>query len=392
VAARWRPQEDASLRRWYAADVPVVEIGQRLGRSAHAVDARRRALGIKARRPATRRWSRTQDSFIAAAAAAGLPAQVVADRLALPLESVRRRRRTLLPGRPSPRRYGTHEDAALRAAIAEGRPITELAATMGRTPNALRMRARSLGLLGGAPRRRWTPHEDRSVRDGYGRGLSCDAIANDVLHGARSAGAVSARARKLGLASFARAWTADDDAALRRGASAGLSVHALATRFTRTPEAIRRRARKLELQVAEDPVPAGGRRWTRREDVLLAELQGLNPARVASELGRSDRAIRRRMARLGLSHSSPHHLVPSRGSLSPGEVRVLLREYTSGDPRRLLALARRLNRPPVELRRLACRLLEAHPARHSERWHEAPGSREYRSPDLPPSRRDPPHA
>jgi hypothetical protein len=346
------------MRGWYAEGVPVLEIGRRLGRSADAVDARRRAAGLPARRPRSRRWSLAQDALLRASAEAALPATELARRLGLPLEAVRRRRRTLGPTRPRGRPYQPGEDAALRDAIVAGRSLRELAFQLGRTEDALRLRARSLGLLAGASRR-WTRQEDELLREGYGRGLPCEAVASLMLGGARTPGAVSARARKLGLATYARAWTAREDALLRRLARTGASLYVAAERHGRTPEAIRRRARGLGVELAAEPAPAAGRRWTLREDALLRMHAGLPPGRLARLLGRTDRAVVRRMAVLGLSRRSPHHLPLPAAGLTPGELRLIARECADGGPGRVLAVARRLDRPPAEVRRLAKQLARA---------------------------------
>lgn len=353
MAQRWHPHEDERLNGWYAEGEPVIEIGRRLGRSPDAVDARRRALGLRARRPRARRWSRRQDALLRGSAEAGVPAAVLAERLGLPLEAVRRRRRALVRSRPPGKRYEPQEDAALREALTAGRSLRDLASPLGRTEGALRVRARSLGLLAKGSRRRWTRRDDELLREGYERGLSCRAVARTMLGGMRTPGAVSARARALGLATYARAWTPEEDAALRRLSLAGASLYAAAERRGRTPEAIRRRARKLGVKFAADPAPAGGRRWRPGEDAILRELASLHPGRLSRLLGRSDRAVLRRMTALGLASRSPHRLPPTRTELTPGELRLIARECSNGTPRRVLALAHRLGRPPGQLRRLA---------------------------------------
>lgn len=352
MAARWGVNEDEQLRRLYGEGVAVVEIARRLGRSANAVDARRRAIGLTARRQ-PRRWSPRQDALLVASARAAVPARFMAERLGLPLESVRRRRRALAPMRPRGRPYSPAEDRALGDALASGRPLPELSRRLGRTEGALRTRARSLGVLCSARRRRWTRAEDELVREGYDRGLRCDAVAHELLHGARTPAAVSARARKLGLASYARAWTPEDDSLLGQLCLAGVPLYAAARQLARTPEALRRRARKLGLNLPAEHGRASSRRWTSQEDAVLRDFPGLDPARLATILGRSDRAVRRRRAQLGLSNRSPHHLRPPSAGVALAERRLIARELASNNPRRLLALARRLGRSPLELRRLA---------------------------------------
>lgn len=353
MAERWRPHEDQRLREWYAAGVPVTEIARRLGRSQDAVDARRRALGVPARRPTPRRWSPEQDALLRASAEAGVPAAAVAQRLGLPLEAVRRRRRALLPSRRRTRPYTVAEDEALREAIARDRPLRALAAELGRTEGALRVRAHTLGLLTGDRRRRWTLREDGLLREGYERGLGCEAVARLMLGGTRTASAVSARARRLGLVSYARTWSREEEAALRRAAAANASLYAVAERHGRTPEAIRRRARRLGIELAAEPAPAAGRRWAPEEDALLRALASSHPGRLARLLGRSDRAVLHRMRKIGLANRSPHRIPPRLAGLTPGELRLIAEECSNGQARRVLALADRLGRSPAELRRLA---------------------------------------
>lgn len=177
--------------------------------------------------------------------------------------------------------------------------------------------------------------------------------ARELPQGARTPAAVSARARKLGLASYARVWTAEDDSQLRQLCLAGVPLYAAASQLARTPEALRRRSRKLGLSLLAEHGRASGRRWTSQEDAVLRDFSGLDPARLATILGRSDRAVRRHRAQLGLSNRSPHHLPPPSAGVAPSERRLIARELVSNDPRRILALARRLGRSSLELRRLA---------------------------------------
>ena len=353
MAGRWRPDEDRSLRSWYRQGMPVVKIARSLGRSADAVNARRRLLGLAPRRR-RREWSARQDALLLASRRAGVPARVVAERLGLPLEAVRRRCRALAPARAASPRWTPAEDERLRAGLAAGSPLGELARQLGRSEGALRTRARERALLPHAQRRRrWTASEDDLLRSGYESGLSCHAIATDLLAGRRTPESVSARARKLGLATYARTWTDEEERALRQLALSGAAVSEAAQRLARTPEAIRRRARKLGVVLARDPVRGHARPWRPEEDALTRELAGLHPARLARILGRSDQAIRRRRGVLGINSRSPHHVAPVQGGLTPGERRLLAREYAPEKPRRVLALSRRLGRTPAQLRALA---------------------------------------
>lgn len=345
MARRWAQREDATLVRLYRAGAAVREIARALGRSEDAVNARRAALGSPPRRSPAR-WSAREDALLAGAVRARLPAPLVAERLGRPAAQVRWRRRTLGLTSPPSRRYGPEEDAAVRAAIEEGGEVAELARRLGRTPDALRLRAANLGLYRPSRRRRWTEREDAALRDGYDSGLSCAQIAGELP--GRTASGVAARARQLGLATHARRWTAADDERLRRLApSHGLDD--LAGRLGRTPDALRQRARKLGVPLPDRrSAPRASMPWTDEEDELLRLHPGLNPAALAQLLGRSDRAVTIRIAKLGLRagrERSPHRRTASLAGLSPGERALVRRELIGASPRRRLALARRLGLP-----------------------------------------------
>jgi hypothetical protein len=195
-------------------------------------------------------------------------------------------------------------------------------------------------------RQRWSASEDAAVRDGYDTGFSCREIARELPM--RTPAAVAARARKLGLATHARRWTAADDERLRLLA-AHRTLDELARPIGRTPDALRQRAAKLGLVLLENRrVRRAGARWTAAEDDLLRLHAGLNPAMLAGLVGRSDRAVTIRLSKLGLRagrERSPHHAAPRLGDLTPGERALLDRELEPGNPRRLLRLARRLGLP-----------------------------------------------
>jgi hypothetical protein len=346
------------LRRLYAAGVAVQEIGQRVGRSADAVSARRRTLRL-APRPRARPWSDREDDLLRAAAAAGLPAAAVAVHLRRPADQVRRRRRSLTGAQPAPLRYTAAEDAAIVAGWTPGADIGTLAGRLARSPGAVRLRAQALGLHHPAARPRWRPHEDAALRDGYALGLTCAQIALEI--GVRTPAAVAARAAKLGLGTYGRRWTAREDELLRSFVREGVDAERAAQLLSRTPEALRRRAHVLDVAPPRSGrARRGGRQWTQAEDELLAVHRERNPAELAQQLERSSEAVTRRMRALGVretSKGSPHHPVRARGGLTPGQRAVIARELDAGGPRRQLALARRLGVRPSVVRRFADGLL-----------------------------------
>jgi hypothetical protein len=371
MAGRWTPQQDATLRRRYRAGVPRQRIAAALGRSPDAVDARRRALGIPAR-PRTPPWSCAADDLLRAADAARLPLAEVARRLGRPAAAVRWRRHALGLQRPGARAWTPAEDQALGRAWPRGGELARLGRRLGRSPAALRLRAVTLGLAQPQRRRRWQPDEDRRLRTGYAHGLTCAAIAAHLP--GRTAGAVAARARKLGLASYARRWTRQEDAQLRRLAEHGTSLEQAAHILVRTPQALRVRARRLGIQPPPTHRPPRRRRWTPADDQLLAVRASLDPARLAILLGRSEGAVRRRLAALGLRQGcerSPHHPIAARPRLTPAQQRLLAREYRPGNGRVLVSLANRLGLPPGAVKQLAAAVLST--AATVADPHPAPG-------------------
>lgn len=353
MAARWSRDDDALLARLYGEGEPVRRIAERLQRSDDAIVARRRALGIARR---DRGWSPSRDALVATAARAGLPASVVAASLRMPADRVRRRRAKLVGSRPAARRYNAAEDAAIADALRSGGDLNALAGRLGRSPEALRLRARALGVYAAPRRRRWTRVEDDALRAGYRDGCSCRQIA-ERIGGGRTATAVAARARKLGLSTYGRCWSPHEDEQLRKLLRTGMTLDAVALALVRSPEAVRQRARKLTLVVLQAATAhrrRAGERWTAHEDDLLHANVAADPIVLAAVLGRSDGAVRARMRSLALvapRQRSPHHAVSRPRELAPGELALLSREL-HGDPgpARVLAVARRLRRPPATIR------------------------------------------
>lgn len=352
MAARWTAAEDRVLRGLYEAGMSLRGIGERLRRSEQAVSERRRALGIPMR-PRIPAWTPTEDALLRAASARGIPASVVAQRLGRPAEQVRRRRRRLVAARSSPRPYTVEDDERLRACWGSGGDVESLARELGRSAGSLRLRAQALGLHRPRPRPRWRPDEDAVVRDGYEQALSCTQIAGQLR--GRSAGAVAARAAKLGIATYGRAWSPLDDRRLLVLTGEGLPAESIARALGRTPQALLLRARKLGVPLpAPRRAPRSALRWTGAEDALLRVNCALNPAVLAELLGRSSYAVTQRMRRLGLRDGrSPHHPVARRSALTPGERVTAVRELRAGGPRRAIAVARRLDVTPAAIRAAA---------------------------------------
>jgi hypothetical protein len=207
--------------------------------------------------------------------------------------------RTRAPGRP----YLPDEDEAIRACVGCNGDLVALARRLGRTPNA--PRARALGAYDPPRRHRWAEWEDALVRDGYTSALPCAEIALRLSR--RSPASVAARAHKLGLVSYARRWSAQDERRLVQLTVTGNTMEDVAQKLSRTPEAIRRRAARLGITPPmRARAPRGGTRWAPAEDELLRLHHALNPGRLAQLLGRSDSAV---CQRLVCSGSGPRRRV-----------------------------------------------------------------------------------
>jgi hypothetical protein len=355
MARRWEASEDAQLAQLYARGLPLRMIAEALGRTEDALTARRKLLGIAPRRPPVS-WAEHQDRLIVLAARAGVSAATLARQQGRSTQQVRARRAQLLGKRPPARPYRASEDEAIIAGWSGWPDLDELALRLGRTPDALRLRARALGLHAAVRRRRWSSGEDHALREGYSLGLSCAEIhRHELPH--RTPEAIAARARKLGLTSYARLWSIEDERRLALLIAHRAPLEQIAVLLTRTPEAIRQRARKLRLPTPDHrDYPQNTRRWSRAEDDVLRAARGAHPSMLTNLLGRSDHAIRQRQRRLGLRSGtrSPHNAPVGGPGFLPAEDRLLRRELADGQPpkaTRVLALSARLGRPPGELRR-----------------------------------------
>ena len=349
MAPRWTSGDDVILRGLYAEGVALREIGDRLGRSARSIDERRRTLGIAPRRQ-VRAWTPAEDALLHAAAARRMPDSQLADHLTRPVEQVRRRRHLIVGPRPAARAYSSAEDERVRQCWAQAGDVDALAHELKRSAGSLRLRAQALGFYRPHPRPRWSVQEDATLRDGYEQALSCTQIARHLP--GRSEGAIAARAAKLGLATYARLWSPNDDQRLRLLSEMGITVGSIAQALGRTPTALVLRARRLDIALPRAALPPrAARRWTAAEDAVLRTNGALNPAILAGVLGRSSSAITQRMSRLGLrTERSPHHPAVRRGGLTPGERATAVRELRAGGPARMSALARRLGVPAQAIR------------------------------------------
>lgn len=349
----WRAEEDAVLVEMYEGSEPRQAIAIRLGRTVDAVDARRRILRHDAARTQPRPWQPREDELLRAARAAGIPATEVAPRLGRSVESVRSRGKQLGLGHRPARLYTSEEDETLRMDWGRGETVDELARKLGRSPDAVRLRARHLCISTTQRRQRWSADDDRRLREGYADGLTCRSI-NAALLPERTAGAIAARAALLGLALHGRRWTENETMTLATLTIAGCSVEQIARRLERSAAAIRQRTRRIGLR---RPIGApnrnGGKRWSAADDAILCGMAAADLVLLSQRLGRSEEAIRRRSATLGLREGrarSPHRAPPRTPTLTVAERRIGKRAVDAGG-NTLLSVSRRLGIAPGALRR-----------------------------------------
>ncbi len=149
--------------------------------------------------------------------------------------------------------------------------------------------------------RRWTAAEDALLIELYLAGIRRERIAQRL---GRSSDAIDARRRYLSRPARTippRRWTQPEDAFLRAAAAARIPSSEIAIRLNRTAYAVRRR-REI-IGVAGPP----SRLYSAHEDALIADVitQCRPLALLASQLGRSEGALRLHAKHLGLLESPP---------------------------------------------------------------------------------------
>lgn len=354
MSRRWSPVDDALLIEFYAQGLPRRQIGKRLARTPDAIDVRRRALGQPRRTPPPSPWSEAEDRFLVAASAGRVPAAEIAERLGRSRHAIRQRRSALGLTRPVSRRYSSDEDGRIASALARGSSLALIAAELGRSEQALHLRAKALGLVERSTQRaRWRPDEDVHLRTGYESGLSAKMI-HETLLPARRPSAIVARARLLGLPTYARRWSPDEDEQLKLLVRGLLPLDTVATVLHRSRESIVKRCHVHGLPTPSRETAGRHQPWRSHEDELLRRNHHRDTLSLARLTGRSEAAIRRRRKLLGLvpPPRSQHHAPVSAKTVLLGKRRRIEREGRL-TPTRLLAASRRLDLPLHDLRKLA---------------------------------------
>lgn len=299
----WTAWEDAQLRAGYQQDVAVPELARLIGRPAGGVIGRARSLGF--RHPGhPPGWTDDELTRALALAAEGVIYKEIARRLAaegFPPRSKQAVEQALWKAgyqRGWGRAWLPEEDDALRAAYAAGAKLRELAVRLGRNRGSLAWRAGEIGLQGCHPNpdgwrgRVWTDEEDAFLKANYGRGGMKSPDIAEAL--GRTKAAVFNRAWALGLEhGYGRAWTAQEDRAIRIAYGVGLSLTDLAAALGRDASVVSKRAkRQLGLDFCDRPnrAPRGPRRS--RTPLTLAgilAMEGQGPVWTAADIAATAR-------------------------------------------------------------------------------------------------------
>lgn len=87
-------------------------------------------------------------------------------------------------------------------------------------------------------------------------------------------------------------WAPEDDERIRKLVAEGRTIRIIAERLKRTPDAVRTRARILNVKISNSN--ARNAKWSEIEDIRLRELAkaGLSSAEIAVEMNRSASSVR----------------------------------------------------------------------------------------------------
>lgn len=327
----WSEWDDAELLARYASE-PTARLAAELGRGASAVYARARLLGLS--EPAAPPYDGWEDAQIAAGYRAGVPVGQIAGLIGRPISGVLSRASALglrhaahpadwldaelaralelahqgmrylaiieaLVGEGYPRRskqglgprlrklgYGrgwgrswlAEEDALLRQAYATGASLTPLIERLGRSTHSIRHRVGELGLRGTHRNRDgfrqgpvWSDADNARLREAYGK-VPSPELAAELGRGLR---AMLVHAHALGLRhGFMRAFSADEDRAIRNAWAGGISLTDLAQALGRDIAVVSKHAIRLGYRFSDPDRPCKAPRSirARRPPITLPEL------------------------------------------------------------------------------------------------------------------------
>ncbi|HVZ40227.1 MAG TPA: hypothetical protein VHI13_13190 [Candidatus Kapabacteria bacterium] len=292
----WTKPEIALVKKHYDR-MPLDELAALLGRSAKAVTLRASALGLTV---VPRLWSAEEIEQVRLLYRK-VPAATIAKRLGRPAKSVMVQAQKLGLSR-SVKPVTTAMVRTIMKKIGRVN-IEKIAAEIGIGAARVTNIARANGYDGESWfHRNWERREDTYLRQHYRR-MPIGEIAQKLE---RTPKAVLHRLDALGLPRSERhqpqrvRWTKKQDDLLRRNYRT-LPVAELAAMLSRTPHAVRNRLKLLRLLRLDVP-RTSARAWTAKEDATMRRLYGERGCRkrLAERLGRSVPSINGRASKLGL--------------------------------------------------------------------------------------------
>ncbi|HWF01590.1 MAG TPA: hypothetical protein VG248_17440 [Caulobacteraceae bacterium] len=305
-ANAWLPQEDAQLRELFAADAPIGEMAEAIGRRFQAVRQRICTLGL--RRNSQRPWSELEDAEVLRRYGPETAAAIAQD-LGRGVPAIYNRARLLGMAEAIAPDWTAWEDAQLRAGYAQGAPVAQIAVIIGRSYSGANSRAYELRLRHLYQPVGWSAEElTRALALAHEGHRYLEVIELLVAEGfpRRTKLGLGPMLKRLGYGrGWGRRWAAEEDDLLRRAYSRGDSLRELGRSLNRPPGSLRWRAEALELR-GSHPNHDGFRQgpcWTPKEDARLREVYGkIKTSELPALFGRPKGGIFQRAFHLGIRH------------------------------------------------------------------------------------------
>lgn len=279
--------EVAQIRAGYAQGVPVAQLGVLIGRPVSGIAAVASRLQIRhANGP--RGWSGAEQQRALELADMGLRYAAVADRLheeGFPRRSghtVGQTLRRLGHGRGWGRPWLPEEDDLVRDAYAHGKSLTPLRSRLGRSRTSIAWRAGELELQGTHARPNgwrtdpsWTAEDIAVLRRDYGR-VPTPELARRLN---RPKAGLYTKAWSLGLQhGFMRAFSVDEERAIRIARDHGVSLTDLGGALDRDPGVVSKHAIRMGIPFSARTKRAARGPRRNRPPVTLAMLLAMGDA------------------------------------------------------------------------------------------------------------------
>ena len=282
--------EIAQVRAGYAQGIPVAQLCVLIGRPASGMASMASKLGIRhANSPPD--WSGAEQGRALELAETGIRYAAIADRLEA--EGFPRREgrtvgqtlRRLGYGRGWGRPWLEEESDLLRHAYTHGKSLTPLQDRLGRTRESIAYRAGELGLQGTHARPNgwrtepsWTEDDKAILRRDYGV-VPTPELARRF---GRAKAGVYNMAWSMGLVhGFMRAFTADEDRAIRNGRDHGVSLTDVSAALGRDTAVVSKHAIRMGIPFGARTIKAPRGPRSGRPAVTLQQL--LDPDRTPAE-------------------------------------------------------------------------------------------------------------